>query len=57
MSTAYTQNKTHYYNWIEKNGAKYRENNRIQNVKKNERRTAWRRACKMYRFILIDEPY
>jgi hypothetical protein len=57
MSNDYAKNKVHYYNWIEKNGAKYRENNRIQNAKKNIKRTAWRQACKMYRFILIDEHH
>ena len=57
MSNDYAKNKVHQYAWNMKFPQKYKENNRIQNAKKNIKRTAWRQACKMYRFILIDEHH
>ena len=58
MTSSYESNKTAYYSWIQRNPEKYRENNRIQQAKKDARKRSariWAAVCADFRNILIDE--
>lgn len=49
-SPNYAQNKTHIYKWRETHAEKYRELNRLHNIKYCN----WKKISKIYLQILID---
>jgi len=52
MTGSYQNNKTSIYNWNEKN----KEKKKVLDAMYSKRHWEWKKVCRVFRLILIDEP-